>query len=76
MISAKVTGQEPSIKCYINKVLPEIKVVVNNGNRVIRGVIADPHPSLIGYVKRVIDHAPEPYYEVANEYGTTIVIGD
>lgn len=65
MIEARITDDAPSIKCYIYNTRPTIK-----------GVIQSDAPLIMAHIKKAIDHAPEPYYEVANEYGTTIIIGD
>ena len=65
MIQARVVEDAPTIKGYIYQNTPTIK-----------GAIHADAPFIVGRIKKAIDHAPEPYYEVANEYGTTIIIGD
>ena len=65
MIKARILDDAPVMKVYIYKTTPEIK-----------GVIQTTTPFIVGKIKKTIEHEPEPYYEVANEYGTTIIIGD
>ena len=76
MIKAKITDDAPVIKCYIRRDTPTIKGVIQSTMPVIKGVIHSDAPFITAHIKKAIDHAPEPYYEVANEYGTTIIIGD
>lgn len=76
MIRAKLTDDAPVIKCYIYNKVPQIKGVIHNNMPVIKGVIHTDAPLITAHIKRAVDHEPEPYYEVANEYGTTIIIGE
>lgn len=76
MIQARITEDAPSIKCYIYSNAPEIKGVIQNTMPVIKGVIHTGAPLITARIERAVDHEPEPYYEVANEYGTTIIIGE
>ena len=76
MIRANLTDDAPIIKCYIHTEVPQIKGVIHNNMPVIKGVIHTEAPLITAHIKRAVDHEPEPYYEVANEYGTTIIIGE
>ena len=76
MIQARIIDDAPSIKCYIYNTRPTIKGYIYNSRPVIKGVIQSNAPLIMAHIMKAIDHAPEPYYEVANEYGTTIIIGD
>ena len=76
MIQARITEDAPSIKCYIYNNAPEIKGVIQTTMPVVKGVIHADASLIIAQIRKAIDHKPEPYYEVANEYGTTIIIGD
>lgn len=76
MIRAEINNADvPIIKCYICETQPTIKAVIHNMPS-IKGVVKTETPFIIGRIKKAIDHEPEPYYEVANQYGTTIIIGD
>lgn len=73
MITAKPIADIPQIKGTITspaqllgrltRTIPEIKGTIHHNMPEIKGIITET-------VKR------EPYYEVSNEYGTTIIIGD
>lgn len=73
MITAKPTADIPQLKGTItppakllgrlSRTIPEIKGTVHCDIPQLKGTITDD-------VKR------EAYYEVSNEYGTTIIIGD
>lgn len=76
MIKARIKDNSPTIKGYIYRRKPEVHAIVNNTGSIIKGVIHRDTPFMIGRIKKAIDHEAEPYYEVANEYGTTIIIGD
>ena len=76
MIKAKITDDAPVVKCYIYHDSPIIKGVIQNNMPVIKGVIHSDAPFITAHITKAIDHSPEPYYEVSNEYGTTIIIGD
>ena len=76
MIQARITDDSPVIKAYICRNAPEIKGLINTSMPVIKGVVQTDTPFIIGRILKAIDHEAEPYYEVSNEYGTTIIIGD
>lgn len=76
MIRARIMEEAPSIKCYIYHDTPTIKGVIHNEMSIVKGVIKKDPPFIIGRIIKAIDHEQEPYYEVANQYGTTIIIGD
>ena len=76
MITARIMDDAPSIKCYIRHDAPVIKGILHNEMPTIKGVINAQTPFITGRIVKAIDHAAEPYYEVANQYGTTIIIGD
>lgn len=77
MIQASITNDYPVMKAYIHHDTPRIKGVINTATPIIKGVIQPKAPTMIGRIKRAIDHEPDPYYEVANESGGfTIIIGD
>lgn len=76
MIQARITDDSPVIKAYICRDVPEIKGLINTSMPVIKGKIETDSPFIIGRIIKAIDHEAEPYYEVANQYGTTIIIGD
>lgn len=76
MIQARITDDAPVIKAYIYHDSPTIKGFIYNTMPVIKGAIHSDTPFITAHIMKSIDHEPEPYYEVANEYGTTIIIGD
>lgn len=76
MIEASITSDYPVMKAYIHNTPPIIKGAIHNNAPVIKGVVQTDAPFIVGQIKKAIDHEPEPYYEVANEFGTTIIIGD
>lgn len=76
MIQARMTDDAPVIKCYIRHDMPVLKGHIFNDRPVIKGAIQTEAPLITARIKKAIDHEPEPYYEVANQYGTTIIIGD
>lgn len=76
MIQANITNDYPVMKAYIYPDAPQIKGFIHNTMPIIKGVVQTDAPFIIGKIKKAVDHDPEPYYEVANEYGTTIIIGD
>lgn len=76
MIEARITEEAPAIKGYIYNNAPTIKGVIQSSMAVIKGIIEVDTPIITAHIKKAIDHEPEPYYEVSNQYGTTIIIGD
>jgi hypothetical protein len=76
MIQARITNDAPVIRCYIRHDAPTIKGYIYNSRPSIKGVIHADAPFITAHITKAIDHSPEPYYEVSNEYGTTIIIGD
>lgn len=76
MIQARLSEDAPVIKCYIYHDMPSIKGHIYNSKQFIKGVIQTDAPLITAHIRKAIDHEPEPYYEVANQYGTTIIIGD
>ena len=76
MIQANITNDYPVMKAYIHHDTPKIKGIINNTAPVIKGNIHTTFPFIVGQIKKAVDHEAEPYYEVSNEYGTTIIIGD
>lgn len=76
MVQPKIYTDNPTIKGVINTGMPKIKGVINTGMPKIKGVIQKYSPFIIGRILKQIDHQPEPYYEVANKYGITIIIGE
>ena len=76
MIQAKIVDDSPTMKAYIYRTAPSFKGAIVNSKTIIKGVIQADAPFIVGKIKKAIGHEPEPYYEVSNEYGTTIIIGD
>ena len=76
MIQGRIIEDSPVIKVYIYRDIPSIKGVITTSMPVIKGVIQTVSPYISAKIQKAIDHEPEPYYEVSNEYGTTIIIGD
>lgn len=76
MIQANIKNDYPVMKAYIYHDAPQIKGFIHNTMPIIKGVVQTDTPFIIGKIKKAVNHDPEPYYEVANEYGTTIIIGD
>lgn len=75
MVEAKIQTEMPVLKAKIYTA-PSIKGRLYLSSPVIKGVVKTTAPFIIAQIKKAIDHEPEPYYEVANKYGTTIIIGD
>jgi len=66
MIRAEVLEEHPKITCKIVRTMPTIT-----------GKIMKTPAQIVGRIERNVEHEPEPYYEVANEFGGfTIIIGD
>lgn len=76
MIQANITSDYPVMKAYIHHNTPQIKGIIHSNTHIIKGVIRTEPPLITAQIKKAINHEPEPYYEVANEYGTTIIIGE
>lgn len=76
MIQSKIMADEPTIKGVIQTSMPRIIGRIENNKAVVTGVIHSEAPVIFGKIIKNVDHDPEPYYEVANEHGITIVIGD
>ncbi len=76
MTKAKILSDMPVLKATIHTNTPSIKGYLYSDAPVIKGIINTTMPFIVGRIKKAIDHEPEPYYEVANQYGTTIIIGD
>lgn len=76
MIEANITSDYPVMKAYINNTTPKLKGFIHSDLPTIKGAIHIDTPRIVGQIKKAVDHEPEPYYEVANEFGTTIIIGD
>lgn len=66
MIRAEIIDDAPKINCKIIRTAPSIV-----------GKILKTPAQIVGKIERRVDEIPEPYYEVANEFGgITIIIGD
>lgn len=66
MIRAEVLEEHPKITCKIVRTTPTIT-----------GKIMKTPAQIVGRIERNVEHEPEPYYEVANEFGGfTIIIGE
>lgn len=76
MIQGRIIDDTPVIKAYIYRNAPTFKGLIVNSMPEMKGVINTVTPYIIGKIKKAVDHEPEPYYEVSNEYGTTIIIGE
>ena len=76
MIQARIVDDAPTIRAYIYRDTPVLKCSIDTTMPVIKGVIQTNASFITGKIVKAIDHEPEPYYEVSNEYGTTIIIGD
>ena len=76
MITAQIISDSPVLVAKIHQ-QPSIlsaKIEANTANLYARLTPND--QTIIGRIVKPVSKEPEPYYEVSNEYGTTIVIGE
>jgi hypothetical protein len=78
MITAQIISDSPVLvaKIRTNPNSLSAKIQTNQDRLVAR--ISPMDQTIIGRIIKPVDKElyPEPYYEVSNEYGTTIVIGE
>lgn len=76
MITAQIISDNPVLVAKIHQ-RPSIlsaKIEANTSKLLARLTPND--QTIIGRIVKPVSKEPEPYYEVSNEYGTTIVIGE
>ena len=77
MIRAEVLEEHPKITCKIVRTTTTITGKIVKTMPTITGKIMKTPAQIVGRIKRKVEHEPEPYYEVANEFGgLTIIIGE